>query len=119
MRCQRGWMKRSWPRCGGASATDRGCDSDRHCIITETRRGHGDPTVLTGFKGSSVPPAEKIEGGASMADPAPSYIYLRKSRDKAELADPDMLHKHRRELLRLAADAGHQVAPERVYEEIG
>src|SRR2546428_11255310 len=49
----------------------------------------------------------------------PPYSSLRKSGNKAELADPDLLHKHRRELQRVAADAGHEVAPERIYEEIG
>jgi len=48
-----------------------------------------------------------------------AILYLRKSRDKAELADPDLLHKHRRELLRLAAEAGHEVQPDRVFEEVG
>lgn len=46
-------------------------------------------------------------------------IYLRKSRDKADLADPDLLHKHRREMLRLSAARGHPVPPERIYEEQG
>lgn len=54
-----------------------------------------------------------------MPDSMLAWIYLRKSRDKAELADPDVLHKHRHELLRLAADAGHQVHADRIFEEIG
>jgi DNA invertase Pin-like site-specific DNA recombinase len=54
-----------------------------------------------------------------MPDSPWAVIYLRKSRDKAELADPDLLHKHRRELLRRAAERGHDVAPERIFEEKG
>ena len=54
-----------------------------------------------------------------MPDSTIAFVYLRKSRDKAELADPDLLHKHRRELLRLASQAGHSVAPERIFEEKG
>lgn len=46
-------------------------------------------------------------------------VYLRKSRDKAELADPDLLHKHRRELLRLADARGHRIEPELIFEEKG
>lgn len=54
-----------------------------------------------------------------MPDSTFGLIYLRKSRDTAELADPDLLHKHRRELLRLATDAGYHVPAERIFEEQG
>jgi DNA invertase Pin-like site-specific DNA recombinase len=46
-------------------------------------------------------------------------IYLRKSRDKAEAADPELLSKHKRELLRLAESKGDAVPPHRVFEEVG
>lgn len=54
-----------------------------------------------------------------MTDSPFTALYLRLSRDKAELADPDLLHKHRRELLRLAAAQGQQVRPEHIFEEQG
>jgi DNA invertase Pin-like site-specific DNA recombinase len=46
-------------------------------------------------------------------------IYLRKSRDKAEVADPELLSKHRRELLRLAQTHGDEVPTDRIFEEVG
>ncbi len=46
-----------------------------------------------------------------------AWVYLRKSRDKAEAADPDILNKHRREMLRLAAANGDD-RPQ-VFEEMG
>lgn len=50
----------------------------------------------------------------------PSWtMYLRKSRDKAEQADPDILAKHRAQLLHRAADLGIRVPSENVFEEIG
>lgn len=47
------------------------------------------------------------------------FLYLRKSRDKAELADPDLLYKHRREGLRWAAGRGLTVPPDHIFEEKG
>jgi DNA invertase Pin-like site-specific DNA recombinase len=46
-------------------------------------------------------------------------VYLRKSRDKSEAADPELLSKHRRELLRLAESKGDIIPPVRIFEEIG
>lgn len=51
-------------------------------------------------------------------EPEP-LAYLRKSRDPAELRDPDILSKHRNELQRLAAHDGRPLAAPNVYEEIG
>ncbi len=55
----------------------------------------------------------------AMSDSLMAWIYLRKSRDKTELSDPSLLHKHRRELMRLTAEAGHEVRPDRIFEEVG
>jgi DNA invertase Pin-like site-specific DNA recombinase len=46
-------------------------------------------------------------------------IYLRKSRDKTDIADPELLSKHRREMLRLAESRGDHIPPERIFEEVG
>jgi DNA invertase Pin-like site-specific DNA recombinase len=51
--------------------------------------------------------------------PAFLGLYLRKSRDKAEAADPELLSKHRRELLRLAQANGDDVGADRIFEEVG
>lgn len=54
-----------------------------------------------------------------MSDSAFVALYLRKSRDKAEVADPELLSKHKRELLRLAESRGDRIPPERIFEEVG
>jgi hypothetical protein len=45
------------------------------------------------------------------------FVYLRRSRDEDH--DPEILSKHRSELLRLAAADGIEVRPENIHEEIG
>jgi DNA invertase Pin-like site-specific DNA recombinase len=54
-----------------------------------------------------------------MASSSWRAIYLRKSRDKAETNDPELLSKHRRELLRLAQANGDEVPTDRIFEEVG
>lgn len=48
----------------------------------------------------------------------PEYVYLRKSRDRREKEDPDVLQRHRTILLELARMDGRVLRAEFVYEEI-